>query len=184
MQEKDRRDLLKTEMLFKEHYQRLCSLANKILRDSNASADIVQDVFFKIWKKREQTDLSAMPNGYLYKAVINASLDYLEKHKKTVLSPEHDTELSDGHKTENDVSALELTRIIEEALEKLPAKCRAIFVLSRYEGMKHKEIASHLNISIKTVEGQIAIALERLKKELAPYIKNPTILMILFLLFN
>lgn len=152
---------------FDLYYSRLCFFTDKILHDFDLSRSVVQQVFVDLWIKRENLKVNSL-ESYLYQSVRNASFDVL-KHKKAeskyllTLEKEEQGGLTDL------MEEAELANRINEAIQHLPEKCREIFVMCRFEELKYKEIAARLNISVKTVEMQISIALKRLRKELSDY---------------
>lgn len=158
------------EYLFREYYQPLCVHACRIVNDQAAAEDIVQDVFMKVWNKREQINISTSVKSYLYKSTTNTALNYLERNKQLTKSefPEHEPSRLSG--PEDQVTASQLKHRIDQAISTLPPKCKAIFILSRHEGLKYKQIAEHLDISVKTVENQMSIALERIREHIKQYI--------------
>lgn len=163
--------LLQFEEIFNMHYKMLCNAANKILNDKDAAEDVVQDVFLKFWAKRESIDIIQSIKSYLYRATINTSLNYLESNKKIIRL--QNTDLSNESFIINggeNFNQKELENKIDEAINKLPPKCKVVFVLSRYEGMKYQQIADHLGISIKTVENQMGKALKMLREQLKPFL--------------
>jgi RNA polymerase sigma-70 factor (ECF subfamily) len=148
-------------------------MAFQLVKDSSNADDIVQEVFIAIWNKRDEIEINSTIEGYLVKSTANKCYTFLEKNKKI-----HKIELDDftnyapnDHKSDNYDNEV-LKKLINESLEKLPAKCKTIFVLSRFEKMKNKEIAEHLDISVKTVENQMTIAIGKLNTELKPKIDN------------
>jgi RNA polymerase sigma-70 factor (ECF subfamily) len=155
------------EELYKEYYGQLRNLADNIV-GKDQSHDIVQEVFLKIFDKRDSLDKIENRRAYLFKSVINTSLTQLEKNKRfpgfNVLRSEPAIQSNTG------LEQKELEKAISQALDTLPPKCKAIFVLSRFEEMKYSEIAEHLDISINTVENQMAIALKKMRNELGPYL--------------
>lgn len=158
------------EETFKLHYKALCNAANKILDDKDASEDVVQDVFLKLWAKKEDITIIQSIKSYLYRATINTSLNYLESNKKILRL--QDTEITTAVNGGEELQHKELEIKINEAINLLPPKCKAIFVLSRYEGMKYQQIADHLDISIKTVENQMSKALQMLREQLKPFLTH------------
>jgi RNA polymerase sigma-70 factor, ECF subfamily len=153
----------KFELMYKAHYSLLRNTSENIVNDTDASHDIVQEVFLKLWHKKEDPAFILNQRAYLLRSVINASITHLTKNKRTV------------HLLENSDSALELKELeqnIKIALDKLPAKCKAIFVLSRFEGIKNKEIAELMGISLKTVENQMGIALKKMRADLKPFLSS------------
>lgn len=158
------------EKMYKAHYKSLRNVVENIVGDKEASHDIVQDVFLKLWSKKENVDLIRNQKAYLTRSVINSSLTYLETNKDRVRLSGIDVEAAGSPET--GIMAKELEARIEVALAGLPPKCKAIFVLSRFEGMKYKEIADHLDVSEKTVENQVGIALKKMREDLKPYISR------------
>lgn len=163
--------ILGFEELFKMHYKMLCNAANKILNDKDASEDVVQDVFLKFWSKRENINIIESVKSYLYRATINTSLNHLEKSKKIIRLQNTDTS-NEGISINagEEFYHKELKGKIDEAINQLPPKCKVVFVLSRFEGMKYQQIADHLGISIKTVENQMGKALKMLRERLKPFL--------------
>jgi RNA polymerase sigma-70 factor (ECF subfamily) len=161
---------LQFEELFKSQYRLLCNISNNIVKNERAAEDIVQEVFIKLWQKREELQIHSNLMGYLYKATVNSSIDYIKNNKNVIPLRQVNYYQETDENAEKRVMQKELSRSIEKALKNLPPKCKAIFVLSRYEGMKYKEIAQHLGISVKTVENQMGIALEKLRTELRPFL--------------
>lgn len=163
-------DITAFETLYKEHYNTLCNTADNIVRNEDESHDIVQEVFLKFWNKKSEHDTIVNKKAYLVKSVINASLTYLEKNKRTISLNKLNVKASET--SDSPLKQKELENKIQAALEQLPPKCRTIFALSRFEEMKYKEIAEHLGISVKTVENQMGIALKKMRQELSPYISK------------
>lgn len=160
------------EALFSAHYSRLCAYAYNFLKEQEGSEEVTQEVFFKLWINRYNIRIESSMESYLYRAVRNASLNLIkhisirEKYKK-----HNQQEIVYNEQVESDpanVSELELK--IRNSIDLLPEQRRKIFILSRYEQLKYKEIADKLGISVKTVENQMGKALQFLRKELADYL--------------
>ena len=166
------------EVFFKNHYKALCFAANNIVNDHAAAEDVVQDVFVVLLKKEETIEINSSLKAYIFRATINTALNYIKKNKNTVSM---ETEVLDAHQYngvigENSLEQLELEESVNQAINLLPPKCKAVFLLNRYEDMKYREVAEHLGVSIKTVENQMGKALRRLRSHLRPYIlKKSTI---------
>lgn len=156
------------EELFKSNYNTMCNIASNIVKNSDSAKDIVQEVFIKLWDKK--ADLLEISNikGYLFRATTNASINYLSQNKKIVSLEASGVTLSIN--PDETLTTKELEAKIQYALDRLPPKCKAIFVLSRFEGMKYAEIAEHLDISEKTVKNQMLIALNKMREDLRPYL--------------
>lgn len=157
------------DYLFHYYYSGLVVFSFKYVEDMDTAEDLVQDFFFHLWLNREKLDIHRSVKSYFFSAVKNKSLDLL-KHRKI------------GHKIENELTYLrsdaieeqdflvesELNERINEALGKLPEKCKKIFLMNRFDGIKPEEIARQENISIRTVEGHIGKAIKILRTELKP----------------
>ncbi len=159
------------DFFFKYYYPGLCVYAKKMISISEQEAkDLVQDVFVKFWKDREKTDIRFSIRSYLFISVKNKCFDFLRKKNRNIkiqeISNEHD--ISDESFETYVLSELEL--LFTKSLEKLPERCREVFELSRFHGLKNREISEKLNISEKTVENQVTKALHILKEELKDYL--------------
>ncbi|MDP3432496.1 MAG: RNA polymerase sigma-70 factor [Bacteroidota bacterium] len=152
---------------FDLYYSRLCFFADKILRDFDLSRSIAQQVFVDLWIKRDKLMVTSL-QSYLYHSVQNSALDVL-KRKKVESRYLATLDKSETEEMKDLMEEAELADRINKAIQKLPEKCREIFVLCRFEELKYAEIAALLNISVKTVEMQISIALKKLRKELSDY---------------
>lgn len=152
---------------FDLHYSRLCFFADKILRDFDLSRSVSQQVFVDLWVKRDKLQVSSL-QSYLYQSVRNSALDVL-KHRKVESRYLISLDRSEPEELTDLIEEAELSDRINRAIQHLPEKCREIFVLCRFEELKYLEIAARLNISVKTVEMQMGIALKKLRKELSDY---------------
>ena len=139
--------------------------------DLDDAKEIVQDVFINLWNKRETISSEKSVKSYLFTSVKNRCFNFIRDNKK-FRSNVLDIDIADYEVTfENDsFSEPELQTKINNAINKLPEKCRQVFKLSRIEELKYKEIADKLSISVKTVEAQMSKALKVLRKELKEYI--------------
>ena len=144
------------EKLFREYFPPLMSFSRKILVDEDDAREVVQKVFISLWEKRGEIDLSTSLKSYLFTSVHNRSLNVIRERKKC--SAEEGPELAGEWDVSAQIESMELEEKINEALESLPEKCRQIFELNRFDGLKYSEIATQLDISIKTVENQISKA--------------------------
>lgn len=158
------------EYVFEEFYEALCAYANKIVGSVEVSEDLVHNVFCSLWIKRKDLNLNRSVKSYLFQSVYNAALNHLQRQKverkyiqerfaeyvkeELVLFPYGE----DNHQEKL------MKEQLMQAVEKLPIKCRNILKMSRFSGLKNKEIAEELGVSINTVQSQIAIALNKLRK--------------------
>ena len=128
------------QQLFRDHYEPLCARAFQMVHDRKASEDIVQDVFLALWERREEVDFDRPLLPLLFVAVKNRAIDLLRSKK---------------------------WRGGECCISGLSEQCRRVFLLSRTTGLKNREIAERLNISVKTVEKHIGAALSQLRLRLS-----------------
>jgi RNA polymerase sigma-70 factor (ECF subfamily) len=159
------------ETMFHRFYPVLCAYAARILKKEEIAEEVVQDVFYNIWKNREELGIMVNLSAYLYRAVYNNSMFYLRKTKKEIpLDEKWGISQPDPDKDVSEIlNAEEINKIIEKTLKDLPVRTREIFTLNRFEGLKYKEIAAKLSISVKTVEASMGKALKAFRNSLADY---------------
>lgn len=152
--------------LVTKYYPYLCDFAYTITLSRELSEEIVDDVFMKIWDRREEVSQIENLPSYLYKAVKNTSLNYLEKIKKHRIIPFEnlpEITLPTYHGSpEDEYISREFDDDYNKTINSLPDKCKLIFRLAKEDGLKYKEIATLLGLSEKTVENQISIALKKI----------------------
>lgn len=173
--------------LFLIYFPRLNDFAARVISDNEASQDITQDVFLKIWEKREKIEVQNI-ESLLYRMVRNRCVDYIKEVK-----------FIDNKKNEwgNRVRFEELYHIdfvrdepyiliqeelkneIERTINSLPGRCREVFMLSRVEGLKNREIAERLNINIKNVERHISRAIRTFREKFSDEIPIAIIILVL-----
>jgi len=154
------------KQLFEDYYNPLCNFANSILYDSTKAEDAVQDVFVKMWQKKENLDGMENIKSYLFRATKNKSIEYLRKLKlDKKLSEENGRrlELSSSINTDDEADKYLLKEKLFKSIRQLPPKCRQVFTMSKINGLTYLEIAEELEISPKTVENQIGRALRLLR---------------------
>jgi RNA polymerase sigma-70 factor (ECF subfamily) len=167
------------EKIYSIYYPKLVRFSREYILSTHDAENIVQDCFVHIWEQRDNLPAIKNINAYLFRLVKNKCVDYL-RHKITVESKKR--ELQDIHLKEFEYKLLsieafddasmsdeEIERIIHNAIDSLPEKCKEIFVLSKLNGMKYEEIAAQLKISKNTVRNQVSIALEKMRHELKDY---------------
>lgn len=174
------------EEVYLSLYSRMKRFAQQyVIREEDAE-NIVQDIFFELWEKQQDLASFVNLNGFLFMMLKNRCIDFLRR--KTIEQQATEQIQSEYLRTlklkfeslealDNKIlNELDIDTIIQKALDKLPEKCRQIFVMSKIEGKKQKMIAKELNISINTVESQMAIAYKKLKEALKDH-------MLLFIFF-
>lgn len=157
-------------VLFLAFFSSLCAFAHQYIACWETCEDIVQDVFYKIWKNRKQLDIHVSGKNFLMTSVRNGCVDYLRR-KDTEMSWRQNELSSDSFlDTEELYSAGELEELLHESLSRLPEAVRSTFEQSRFEGKTYAEIAAKQHISVKTVEAHISKALKQLRIDLRDWL--------------
>lgn len=166
------------ELLFKRHYKPLCRRVNTMLNDEEATEDVVQALFIKIWESRETIQTPDSVAAYLFTAARNRALNYIKSQSRKSNNEVPLTNLHDesDNRMEEQMDAKELQKALYAAIDALPEKRREVFVLSRFEGKSYKEIAEIMQISVKTVEAQMGKALSTLRDFVKNNHKHPLVL--------
>lgn len=157
------------EMVFKYYYSGLVVFADQVIHDTAVSEDIVQSVFMKLWESRQSLEIRSF-RSYLIQSVKNRSIDHLRGLEVKNKYSSFKAESVQDEMQEDLWTKVELNEILQQAIDKLPPRCREIFLMSRTENLKIAEIAEKLNLSGRTVETQISKALKLLRIELAEYL--------------
>jgi len=152
-------------VLFRQYYKDLVLYAGTIIREQVVCEDIVQNLFLKLWKEREQLMIRSSLKSFLITAVRNRCLDHI-RHL-TIREKHHDDvwafSQSNDQDTEKYVFYSILNKKLEEALHQLTPACRQVFEMNRFEHLKYHEIASQLQISQRAVEDRMSKALKQLR---------------------
>jgi RNA polymerase sigma-70 factor (ECF subfamily) len=159
------------EQLFKSHFKALYGYAFTILNDDVMAEEVVQNVFCRMWEKREQIAINQSAKAYLYRSVYNESLNYLKHQRVKAAYQQHAARNTDtAEHAAAQMSHSQLQQQLAKALNELPEQCRAIFQKSRFEELKYREIADEMGLSIKTVENQMGKALKILRSKLIDFL--------------
>lgn len=164
------------EMVFRRYYKPLCSHAVRYVYSKEIAEDIVSEVFVNFWKKNNYENVRISYRAYLYQALRNTIYNYLKseygKRANSFLSINNEIDEVKEESTPQKMLLFdELSGKIKETVNAFPPQCQRVFILSRYEGKKNREIAEELNIKLKTVEAHMMKALSALKNSLANYLK-------------
>ena len=174
-------------VFFKAHYNSIVGFCKQFIGDEDKAKSVAQEAFIKLWINRRKVEKIHGIKSFLYTSAKTECLNIL-RHK-IVVNKYNSIQLQKQESQLNqeilntlnfdEVSISELEKQIEESITGLPEKCKLVFIKSRRENKKNKEIAEELNISIKAVESHITKALKIMRKELAAYL--PTVLIGLIL---
>jgi RNA polymerase sigma-70 factor (ECF subfamily) len=170
------------EELFRTFFPGLVLFAMKYVPDQDTAKEIVHNVFLNLWEKRAGVDAGSPLKSYLFTSVHNRCLNFIRDQKKfdrdeSRLQHLDSTEFIDGS---DRLEEQELEQRIFDALQELPEKCREVFTLNRFEGLKYAEVAERLDISVKTVEAQMSKALKIMREKLIDYLT----MLILFVIMH
>jgi len=171
-------------LLMNNYYKNLCGYANLFTKDPSKSEDIVQNVFVKLWVYRKKIDSNIPIKRYLHKSVYNEFIDQYRKNKSIISLEEKHLKAINTVIDNNSFDIEQLMTRVNNEIEKLPGKCKRVFILNKKEGLTHDEIAEYLQISKKTVEGHITRAFKILNQKLGKKIKSILIILFDFKLTN
>jgi RNA polymerase sigma-70 factor (ECF subfamily) len=155
--------------LFLHFYNSLHQFAFSILKSRQLAEEAVSDVFIKIWQKRDTLESITNLRLYLFTSTRNTALNYLKKQKglQNISPDDYWVELNSVvFDPEQLMVTTEMLHKVQRAIQSLPPKCKMIFKLTKEEGLKYKEVAALLHLSVKTVENQMVIALRRIGSEI------------------
>lgn len=156
------------KFLFDEYYDWLCNYLFKLSGNRSLSKDLVQEVMIKFYEGRHRIKVETNLKSYLFTMCHNQFLNYVRGNKKKpdLLDRIEWAAIYESYfevKVEEDSFEGNLKKL-EELLDKLPPKCREIFILNKLEKRKYKEIARDMEISVKTVESQMSKALRIIRE--------------------
>jgi RNA polymerase sigma-70 factor (ECF subfamily) len=151
---------------FNKYYNRLVAYIVTYNHDNVLAEDVVQQAFIKLWVNRERLDTTKSPKNYLYTIAFNLFVDSVKKRKKEqqFLIDTWNTSLNPILE-EDDMALENRIKKMQKIIATLPPKCKEIIHLNKIEGVKYKDIAIKLGISIKTVESQMRIAFQKIRNE-------------------
>lgn len=162
-------DIKEFETLFRSSYNPLVAYARTILKDTDTSEEIVQELFYVLWRDRKKISINSSVNAYIFRSVYNRCMHYID-HKKVMGKHENEVKKSlqgNYQDPEDEIHYKELHEKVAGIIERLPGRCAKIFCMSRFEGLKYAEIAKEMSISVKTVEANMSRALREFRKELS-----------------
>jgi RNA polymerase sigma-70 factor, ECF subfamily len=165
------------DRVFSHYFPILMNFANEYVQDPEVAREIVQDTFLKLWEIRKNLDPQTRLSSLLFTITRNDALNYLKQliHKQKYINDRkrfYQNQLNYIALRDESSEMLmydELNNRIQTAVSHLTPKCKEVFILSRLNGLKYREIAEKLNISVKTVETHMSDALKHLRKELKDY---------------
>ncbi len=158
------------EQLFRTYYPPLCMYAGRFVNREEDAEEIVQELFFQLWQKRHDLRIHTSLKAYLYRATYTGCMDKIRKNKVRQAYQQQQVKQQEKGYEDHSIESGEVDRIIVETLNTLPETVKKIFRMSRFEGLKYREIATQLSISVKTVEANMAKALKLFRNNLKDYV--------------
>lgn len=157
-------DRMAFNQLYDKHSKTLFQYAFNILKDENECKDAIQDIFIWLWQNREKIEVVNL-KGYLLAAVKYKLVRVIHNSKRRAEILAANPDFKESFEDDS-VEVKDLQNIIKQVVDTLPPRAKQIFELSRNEYLSNKEIAEKMNISVKTVENQMTIALRKIKNNL------------------
>jgi RNA polymerase sigma-70 factor (ECF subfamily) len=159
------------DALFRSYYPRLVRMAESITREHAAAEEIAQDVMLELWRRRESLELEQTFLAYLIRSTRNRALNHV-RHERIVTreAAAMAVEVRVSPAADGELMGAELAQVVRDAVDSLPDRSKEVFQLSREQGLRYTEIASVLEISVKTVEKRMGQALAELRDRLAPWL--------------
>lgn len=166
--------------LFQKYYAPMCHFASQYLKDTDMAEETVQELFVRLWEKRLTLNIETSVNHYLFRSVRNQCLNQLQHQKIKQQYASRIMESSQEVDWQPLYLEVDLMERIEKSIASMPPKRQEIFRLSREQGLKYKEIADKMDISVKTVEAQMGLALKHLREELKDFNQHLISLLLIF----
>lgn len=150
------------ESLFRKYYNSLCRFSSFLIQRDDLAEEIVSDVFLKLWEKRESLQIETNLRAYLFKATRHTTINYIRQERALMQDLTEDLP-EDSYNPADELMYKELENGMNDLIDNLPEKRKAIFQLNRIEGFTYNQIADILSLSAKTVENQMGKALKQLR---------------------
>lgn len=181
-----KQDKKRFEVFYKKYYRPLFTVAYRYVGNTEIAEEIVHDVFITIWNKADQLNIQSSMKSYLFRSIVNSSLNHIKK-EKTKSEKQSAYEIAVGQELDNvgdetDEAEEKLLKGLEDALELLPDKCKQVMYLSRFGKLKQQDIADQMEISIKTVKNHLTYGFKKLREHLEKH-QQLTIWVMLLLKF-
>ena len=181
-----KQDKKRFEVFYKKYYRPLFTVAYRYVGNTEIAEEIVHDVFITIWNKADQLNIQSSMKSYLFRSIVNSSLNHIKK-EKTKSEKQSAYEMAVGQELDNvgdetNEAEEKLLKGLEDALELLPDKCKQVLYLSRFGKSKQQDIADQMEISIKTVKNHLTYGFKKLREHLEKH-QQLTIWVMLLLKF-
>ena len=159
------------ENIFRTQFRNLHVYATSIVKDDVIGEEMVQNVFCRLWEKRDQIQVQGSIKSYLYRSVHNECLNWLKQQKGRAKHHSYiASQSSEADQTPDAVSYKELRKKVLSAMDELPEQCRMVFHLRRFDELNYQEIADTMGITVSTVKNHMNKALRVLRSKLTDYL--------------
>ncbi len=158
------------QSLFRHYYAPLSLYALRFIPSREIAEDLVQEVFYKLWRDRRSIRISTSIRAYLITSVKHHCLNYI-RHREVEMNyvSEHLSIMTEAGREEDILTARELQQLIDKAIMGLPEKLRTVFLMHRRQDMTYAQISTQMSISIKTVESYMGKSLKMIRSRLHEY---------------
>ena len=152
------------QIIYDKYFTRLITFITKLSHNRMLAEEIAQLSMVKFWEQREKINITSSLKSYLYKMAYHEYLLHIRRESKYPIIEDIVIEAIDELSDDNDNQVL-LQKVYKE-INKLPPKCREVFIMSKIDGMNYKEISTHLGISSKTIESHMTKAFRLIRNAL------------------
>lgn len=177
------RDKAAFDILFRKYYATLCRFSYAMCLSEEDAEECIQDLFVRLWEKSSVVNIEVSLKAYLYTSARNYTLNAIKKRQAERNCLNEYSENREPQEQDEKISEVEIGQLIQMGVNTLPEKCREIFILCKQEGLTYEEIAEYLNISKKTIDNQMGIALRKLRDYLQPRVKRLLIILLFYITF-
>ena len=159
------------DQIFRRFYKPLTRFCIRFVGDGDQAAEIVQDLFVKLWTSREKLTFNTSFESYMLRSVRNSAITYINKERAhTGVNERIYTDESDATDPSETLQSNNLEASYQKVLATMPEKRREVFLASRFDGLKYTEIAEKMGLSQKTVEAHMSAAIKQLREGLKEYL--------------
>jgi len=177
------RDREAYNILFRKYYTALCCFSHAICLSQEDAEENVQDMFVHFWETAPAIEITTSIKAYLYMSARNYTLNSIKKRQTEIHHISEYSDYDNGSEADDKISDAEISTLIRKGVDTLPEKCREIFILCKLEGLTYDEISEYLDISKKTVDNQMGIALRKLREFLNIRLRKLPVISLFYLFF-
>jgi len=177
------RNKMAFDTLFRKYYTLLCRFSYAICYSKEDAEESIQEMFINLWEKAPMLQIETSVKAYLYTSARNYTLNTIQKQQTELRHLGEYAGLVEDNESEASLDDSQISQLIRIGVSTLPEKCREIFIMCKQEGLTYDEIAEYLNVSKKTVDNQMGIALRKLRENLYPKLQKILLILFFYLFF-